>query len=115
MWVILSQCVNRVVFRWLISYRAGRTGRAGRKGLVTALVTKRDIVLSEAIKVWRTPFPPSTAGGRQTKLVVLIIIIISLVAIGRAMLSLLLGYEIILMTSHLDLHGVDLFALVYDC
>ena len=31
-------------------HRAGRCGRAGRKGLVTALVTKRDKVLSDAIQ-----------------------------------------------------------------
>lgn len=31
-------------------HRAGRTGRAGRKGVVTALVTKRDKVLSDAIQ-----------------------------------------------------------------
>ena len=30
---------------------AGRTGRVGRKGVVTALVTKRDKVLSDAIQV----------------------------------------------------------------
>jgi superfamily II DNA/RNA helicase len=31
-------------------HRAGRCGRAGRKGIVTALVTKRDKVLSDAIQ-----------------------------------------------------------------
>eukprot|EP01041_Mallomonas_annulata_P001027 gene1027-2015_t len=31
-------------------HRAGRTGRAGKKGIVTALVTKRDKVLSDAIQ-----------------------------------------------------------------
>ena len=30
-------------------HRAGRTGRAGRKGLVTSVITKRDVVLSNAI------------------------------------------------------------------
>jgi hypothetical protein len=32
-------------------YSAGRTGRAGRKGLVTAIIAKRDKVLSDAIQV----------------------------------------------------------------
>ena len=31
-------------------HRAGRTGRAGRKGIVTSLITKRDLVLSTAIE-----------------------------------------------------------------
>ena len=31
-------------------HRAGRTGRAGRKGIVTSLITKRDMVLSDAIQ-----------------------------------------------------------------
>ena len=31
-------------------HRAGRTGRAGRKGVVTSLITKRDLVLSRAIE-----------------------------------------------------------------
>lgn len=31
-------------------HRAGRCGRAGRKGIVTALITKRDKVLSDAIQ-----------------------------------------------------------------
>ena len=31
-------------------HRSGRTGRAGRKGIVTSLVTKRDIVLATAIQ-----------------------------------------------------------------
>ena len=30
-------------------HRSGRVGRAGRKGLVTSLITKRDVVLSHAI------------------------------------------------------------------
>ena len=31
-------------------HRAGRTGRAGRKGIVTSLIAKRDVVLSDAIQ-----------------------------------------------------------------
>jgi hypothetical protein len=35
----------------LIIYSAGRCGRAGRKGLVTAIIAKRDKILSDAIQV----------------------------------------------------------------
>ncbi len=31
-------------------HRAGRCGRAGRKGVVTSIITKRDKVLSDAIR-----------------------------------------------------------------
>ena len=39
-------------------YSAGRTGRAGRKGLVTAIIAKRDKVLSDAIQVCIWVEPP---------------------------------------------------------
>ena len=35
----------------IVLCRAGRCGRAGRKGLVTAIIAKRDKILSDAIQV----------------------------------------------------------------
>lgn len=51
----ISEVVHVIMFDFPMNpvdylHRAGRTGRAGRKGLVTSIITKKDKVLSDAIQ-----------------------------------------------------------------
>ena len=52
-WIVISKVFSFFVAIYFIIVfcRAGRCGRAGRKGLVTAIIAKRDKILSDAIQV----------------------------------------------------------------